>query len=217
MEVLTNLCPSTPLRGSPGGTGTHTPKSERKIQRDGNPPSTPSLPRHGSNAAYPPPSQINNLLSPPPHHCYFGSRVTAEGLADLDTQSSCPGPRPTGDIQKCPSGGRREEEGEMFLPLFPLATTPLPLPSVENVLALQKDPWTCYLTLVEVDCFFVPLCTSSVVPPRLYGVAIFSLCLPSDWELPEDGLCSSPTRLKSSPTARAGATWEFPETKNCAP
>ena len=105
----------------------------------------------------------------------------------------------------------------MFLPLFPLATTPLPLPPVENVLAFQKDPWAFYLTLVEVGCLFVPLCTSSVVPPRLYGAAIFSLSLPSDWELPEDGLCSSPTRLKSSPTARAGATWEFPETKDCAP
>ena len=37
VEVLSDLCPGTQPRGSPGSPGTQTPRSERKIQKDRNP------------------------------------------------------------------------------------------------------------------------------------------------------------------------------------
>lgn len=49
----------------------------------------------------------------------------------------------------------------------------------------------------------VAIYTSSPVAPYLQRVDIFSLLLWSDWELPEDGLCISSTRLQSSPKAKA--------------
>lgn len=67
--VLTNISPSTLLRGCPGGSGTHTPKSERKIQKVPDPlphpPPQICFSRHSSDAPSPRPSQINNLSSLP--------------------------------------------------------------------------------------------------------------------------------------------------------
>lgn len=171
VEVPMNLCARTPLRASPGGTGApNSPKNDRKIQRDRSTPSRPPLPRHSSDAPFSTSFPDKQPPLPSPHACYFGSRVTAEGLAGLDTQSSCSGPRPAGDFQKCPSGGRREEEGGRKFPS--------PLPLVRN----SPAPSSLFFRKIhglavslEWKWVFVPLCASSAALPCLHRGAVFGL------------------------------------------
>ena len=99
--------------------------------------------------------------------------------AGLDTQSSCPGPRPAGDFQKCPSGGRREEkERRKFPSALPLVLNSL-APSTRWKRPCFSERSMDLLSHLSGNVWFVPLCTSSAALPCLHGGAGFGLPSPA--------------------------------------
>lgn len=105
--------------------------------------------------------------------------------------------------------GRR---GGTSLPCFPLSTTALPPAHSIHLLKMSllfrktrglvaSFEWTW------VACFMLHVFSGS--SPSVWS----GLPLPSDWGPPENGLCIPPTRLRSSPTTRAGTA----ETRDCPP
>lgn len=83
------------------------------------------LPRHSYNTPCPPSIPDKQPPLPPPNHCYFGSRVTAEGLADLERAAAQVRDQLETSRNALLEGGGIEGGGE-FLPLFHLPTSPLP-------------------------------------------------------------------------------------------